>query len=92
LFTEHWEAPVSESAPILLLVLIVLLLAAGALTRGASSILDLIGELLGALFASLRALAMIVLLIVLVLVVLVSGGDSTVAVGLLVGGPLRAGG
>lgn len=71
------------SSPVLLLVVLgVLLFAAHALLGGISAVVGLIAELLGALFASVRALALISLLIVLVVAMMLGGGGDAVTVGM----------
>jgi hypothetical protein len=62
--------------PLLLVVLAVLLLGAGALVSSIAAIGGLIAELLGSLFASVRALAVISLLIACVVVVALAGGTG----------------
>jgi hypothetical protein len=70
---------------ILPLVLGGLLLSAVALGRAVAAIGALIAELLGALFASLRALAVVCLLIVGVVLVAFSGSGDAVETGTAVG-------
>lgn len=79
----------SDPRLLLLVVLLVLLVAASALSRSASVLTELLGDLLRALFANLRALAVVVLLVIGVVVVLLSSTDPTTAVGLLVGRALH---
>ena len=62
--------------PLLVVVLAVLLLGAGALVSSIAAIGALIAQLLGSLFASIRALAVISLLIACVVVVALAGGPG----------------
>lgn len=64
------------SSMTLLIVIIGLMFAAGALLRAISALWDLIAELLVALFANLRALAVIALLIACFVVVALIGGPT----------------
>lgn len=70
---------------ILLLVLGGLLLSAAALGRAVAAIGALVAELLGAMFASLRALAVVCLLIAGVVLVAFSGSGDAVESGQAVG-------
>lgn len=72
----------SLSPPFLLVLIAGLLLVASSLMRSASVVLDLIGELLSALFANFRALAVIGLIIIgLIFTIFLGIGQTPTAVG-----------